>query len=484
MKTVGLSSFGAYIPRLRLKRQAVVEANAWLAPALMPKGRGFRSMANWDEDSLTMAVEASRDALGPDDDRDHVDSVYYASTTMPYADRQNSAILASALTLKEDIRSLDAASSLRAGTSALIQAFAACQGGEEALVVASDKRRSRAASTQELDYGDAAAAFLLKEGGNLAQFLGAHTLTLDFADHFRSATGRFDYHWEERWIRDEGFLKIVPEACKALFEKTGVKSSEIKHFILPCPFPRFPERLAKIAGISPEAIRDQLAGEVGATGAAHPLLMLAHCLEEAKPGEKILIAQFAAGCDVLLLEAGKGVKDKAPHRRGVSGSLAERQEESNYMKFLTFNNLLEWEKGMRAEQDHKTALTTLFRNREAILGLVGGKCSKTGTIQFPRTRISVNPNEPAVDTQKPYKFAERQAKILSWSADYLSFGVNPPNHYGMMVFEEGGRIMMDMTDVAPGEVGTGMAVRMVFRIKDIDEKRGFTRYFWKAVPVR
>ena len=62
--------------------------------------------------------------------------------------------------------------------------------------------------------------------------------------------------------------------------------------------------------------------------------------------------------------------------------------------------------------------------------------------------------------------------------------MNPPNHYGMMVFEGGGRIMMDIADVAPGEVDSGMEVRMVFRIKDFDDQRGFKRYFWKAVPVR
>ena len=117
------------------------------------------------------------------------------------------------------------------------------------------------------------------------------------------------------------------------------------------------------------------------------------------------------------------------------------------------------------------------------MGLVGGRCKETGVVQFPRSRISVNPNNHTVDTQEPYKFAERKAKILSWSADFLSASMNPPNHYGMVVFDEGGRIMMDFTDVEQGTVDSGMEVRLVFRIKDIDEKRGFRRYFWKAVPI-
>jgi len=42
--------------------------------------------------------------------------------------------------------------------------------------------------------------------------------------------------------------------------------------------------------------------------------------------------------------------------------------------------------------------------------------------------------------------------------------------------------MADMTDVSPGEVEVGMPVRMVFRRRGVDEKRGFIKYFWKATP--
>jgi uncharacterized OB-fold protein len=62
--------------------------------------------------------------------------------------------------------------------------------------------------------------------------------------------------------------------------------------------------------------------------------------------------------------------------------------------------------------------------------------------------------------------------------------MDPPQHYGLIDFEGGGRMMAEFTDVDPGEVESGMEMRMVFRIKDFDEKRGFRRYFWKAVPVR
>ena len=276
----------------------------------------------------------------------------------------------------------------------------------------------------------------------------------------------------------------MPRAVKTALAEANVAAGDIKHFVLPTTFGvKFVQQLAKMSGIAPEAARDTLDANCGETGAAHSLVMLVHTLQSVvKPGEKIMVLHFGGGCDVMIFEATDKLASQSG-KRGIVGSLAQGTPESNYMKFLTYNGLVEWEKGMRAEQDKKTALTTLYRNEDMLMGLVGGRCTETGVVQFPRSRISVNPNKHTVDTQEPYKFAERKAKILSWSADFLSFSMSPPNHYGMVVFDEGGRIMMDFTDVDQGTVDSGMEVRLVFRIKDIDEKRGFRKYFWKAVPV-
>lgn len=483
----GITAYGAYIPRLRLQRKAVAQANAWFAPGLMGAAKGERAMANFDEDAVTMAVEAGRDCLPAADplkDRAFVDAAYFASTTMPFSDRQNAGIVVAALNLPENISSIDVTSSQRAGTSAIIAALDAVKSGrvKSPLVVAGEHRKARAASSQELAYGDAGAALTFGNENVIAKFLGSHSVSVDFVDHFRGESEDFDYGWEERWIRDEGYTKIVPAAIKALFEKTGVTGADIAHLILPCPFAKLDQTLAKACGIDPAKVRDNLASNVGDTGSTHALLMLVHALESAKSGEKILIAQFGQGCDALLFEVTREIAER-PKRNGVSGSLARRKEETNYMKFLGFNGLVELEKGMRAEVDKRTALTVLYRKNDMLMGLVGGKCRVCGTAQFPRSRICVNPNCKAVDSQEPCGFSESQGTVLSWSADFLTYSMNPPNHYGMITFADGGRFMADITDVEQGQIDSGTKVRMVFRVKDVDEKRGFKRYFWKAVPV-
>jgi hydroxymethylglutaryl-CoA synthase len=477
----GILAYGAYVPRLRLQRSVVAAAHAWFNPALKGLGKGERAMANWDEDVITMAVEASRDCL-TGLDRAVIESVSLASTSAPNADRQNAGIVKEALNLADTTGSFDLSGGQRAGTSSLIQALAAGP-RQVTLCVASERRKSKAGSEAELNNGDAAAALLVGSGDVVARFIGSHSVSVDFVDHFRAANKEFDYTWESRWIRDEGYAKIISGAVKQALDKFQLNPEEIDHLIVPITLRGVADGIAKKVGIRPEAVCGTLAGIVGEAGAAHASLMLVAALEVAKPGERILVTGFGQGCDIIVLEVTEAIA-KLPPRKATSGWLARRQPETNYLKYLSFNGLLDLDKGMRGEADFKQPLTALYRNRKTVLGLVGGRCTKTGTVQFPKTDISVNPNDPTIGTQEDYPLADRAARILTYTADNLTYSPDPPAYYGMIEFEEGGRMMVEFTDADPESVEVGRNVDLVFRIKSVDDLRGFTKYFWKAVPVK
>lgn len=479
---VGIVAFGAYVPRLRLSRQAVYDANKWFAGGLRGLAKGERSMANWDEDSVTMAVEASRDCLTSHEAAD-VRNIYFASTTHPFKDRQNAGIIGTALNVEQNLSATDIGGSLKAGTSALIAGLNASKGGAPSLVAAADKRMTKVASANELNYGDGAAALLCGTENVIAKLVGHHSVSMDFVDHFRGDESDFDYGWEERWIRDEGYSKIVPPAIKAGLAACNLKGSDITHFIMPSLMPAVPKQMAKMVGIAEGAVRDLLGATLGDTGAAHALVMLVDALETAKAGDKIMVVAFGQGVDILVFEV-TAEKDKLPARKGLSGWMARRKEEKNYMKFLAFNEMLPIEKGMRAEFDKKTALSVLWRKRDMIYGLVGGKCKVCGTVQFPRSQVCVNPNCHAVDSQDPYAMAGLECSVMSFTADSLVYSPDPPGYYGMITFPEGGRFMADFTDSDKEQVKVGTKMRMTFRIRDNDTMRGgFKRYFWKAAPV-
>lgn len=478
---VGITAYGGYVPRRRLPRSVIVEANGWFNSALKGYSKGERSMCNWDEDALTMAVEASRDCLDqsrPDD----IKAIYLASTTLPFTDRQNSGILGTALNLGQNMMTMDITSSQRAATSGLINALNVAKGmGGSALFATGEHRRSQTANNNELMYGDGGAALLLGNDDVVAEYLGAGQIAVDFVDHYRGQNADFDYNWEERWIRDEGFMKIVPDAVQAALDNTGLAAGDIDHFVMPGTIRNISAMVGKRCGINTEAARDNLHGVMGEAGTSHSLVMLVDCLQDAKPGQTIMVIGWGQGCDALVFRT----TDKLPtmtNRKGIKGHLAHRKEETNYNKFLAFNGLVQQDGGLRSETDKQTALTTLYRNKEMVIGFVGGKCEQCGTVQFPKSRICVNPNCGAINTQEDHRMAETGATIQSWTADNLTYAPDPPHHFGMVNFSEGGRMMADFTDVDEGGVAVGDEFRMVFRIKAADEKRGFNKYFWKAAP--
>lgn len=478
----GIISYGAYIPRMRLQRSAVHAANHWFAPGLKGLAKGERAIANWDEDPITMAVEAARDCLGARQ-RDLVNGVMLASTTHPYADRLNAGIVKEALVLSDTVGAADVGGGQRAGTTMLTHAFNnAVAGGGPVLAVAAEQRKARPASEDELMNGDAAAAFLVGSQDGIARLIASRSLTIDFVDHFRTSGEAFDQGWETRWVRDEGYAKIGGAAIIGALEASGVAATDISHFIVGIAARGAAAGLAKSAGISADAIRDDLSAVLGHAGTAHPLVMLAHVLEAAGPNEKILVLGFGQGADVLIFETTAAITD---HQRSaaVSGWLSRGVAEQNYLKYLAFTGELRLELGKRAEFSQKPVLTALYRNRKAVLGLVGGRCTRTGTVQFPRSSISVNQNEAAIDTQEDYPFADRDARVLTYTADKLTYTPDPPAYYGMIEFDGGGRMLADFTDVAPDAIRVGARMRMMFRIKATDETSGFAKYFWKAVPV-
>ncbi|MDJ0856402.1 MAG: 3-oxoacyl-[acyl-carrier-protein] synthase III C-terminal domain-containing protein, partial [Desulfobacterales bacterium] len=479
---LGITSYGVYLPRLRLSRAAIVQHMGWFAPAIMAVAQGERAMCNWDEDSLTMAVAAARDCLAGQD-RSGLDALYLASTTLPFADRQNAGIVAAALNLDTHVLTADFSAAIKAGTTALVTALEAIQGGERRriLVAAADARQTKTAYFHEMWFGDGAAAFGLGTENVIAAYRGSYSVTCDFVDHYRGADRRFDYMWEERWLRDAGYRRIIPEAVNGLLDKLGIAATEVDHLVFPCFFKAEHRRIAKELGVAPENVIDNLHAVCGETGTAHPFLMMAAALDTARPGDTIVMAGFGQGCDALCFEATPAIA-ALPARNGFEGALAAKETTDNYLRFLKFRDLIQTEMGIRAEAPTQTAATVLWRKNAMILGLVGGRCEACGTPQFPKTDICVNPECGALHTQEDYPFADIPAKVKTFTGDMLAVSVNPPAIYGMVQFEGGGRLTADFTDCRLEDLRIGLDVRMAFKRKGVDPERGFSNYFWKAVP--
>ncbi len=477
---IGITAFGAYIPRSRLSKQAMSDANSWFDAGLKSLAKGERSICNWDEDTITMAVEATRDCLTALEKK-QLASLYLASTTLPFLDRQNSVVVSEALNLEKNIRTMDISASQRAATSALISLLES-RPKSNAMLVASEHRRTKAGSRSEMLWGDAAAAVSVGTEKVIAEFLGAETYAVDFVDHYRGSDSDFDYDWEERWIRDEGFMKSVPETVDKLLASCGIDAAQITHFILPTDQARTPAALAKKLGINAQAVVDNQIASVGVAGAAQAILLLAKAIEAANPEDLILLVGFGQGCDIVLFRVTEEVSNTKP-KQGVNGALLARRVETNYNKFLSFNKLVERDIGKRGEADKQTYLSGYNRRKDLLTSFIGGVCRECGTVQIPRDKYCVNPDCHALESQDDYRFADKAGTVATWTADRLTFDWNPPAYFGMVEFEGGGKLMMDFTEVEEGTIDAGTRVSLHFRIKQFDTQRGFRKYFWKAMPL-
>jgi len=479
MTDYGITGYGAYVPRLRLERAAIASAHKWMAPSLRGLAKGERAFCSWDEDSITMAVEAARDALGTDS-RAGIDALTLASTTLPYADLQNSVIAIGALSLGHSVSGTDVTGSQRAGLSGLSRAMGA--DGSNQMVLAADRLRAKPAGTLEMAYGAGAAAFRLGSEGVIARKIGGATVAAQFIDHFRSTNEHYDYFWEERWIRDEGYAKIIPQAVKAALDQAGITAGDLSALIMASPLKGSAEMIARKIGFGGK-VSDSLNDNLGYAGTAHPLLMLVNELEQAKPGDRIMVLAFAQGAEALVLEVTDAIADFRP-QRGLSGALADKVTTSDYLRMLSFYDELDADWGMRSEKSGKAALTTLYREAEQLSAFAAGKCGSCGTVQFPQLAYCVNPEckAPAAGFSQ-VSLTDEPAKVLTFTPDWLSYYPAPPLYVGFVQFDIGARLLMEIVDVGPEGLDVGTPLRMVHRIKEPDKQRGFNRYFWKATPV-
>lgn len=478
MSDFGILSMGAYIPRLRLERSAIAAAHHWMTPGLKAQAKGRRAFCSWDEDAVTMAVEAGRGCLGGGGGED-IEALTVASTTFPYADLLNSAVIAEALALSRRVTSVDIANSQRAGVGGLRLAL---QSGRESLFIATERPVAKPASVQEMAYGAGAAAFRIGQGAIIARLLGSGAHSAAFVDHFRASGEVYEYHWEERWVRDEGYLKLIPPAVEAALSDAGCAIGDIGHFVLGTPMRRVAEAAAKALGFK-GAIADPLDGECGHAGTAHALLMLANVLESAGPGEKILLVGFGQGAEALVLETTDRVAE--PRRGGgVAAALADAVVTDSYERMLSFYGGIELEWGMRSEKNAKTILSEQYRSSDQTAAFVAGCCPSCSTVQFPQLNYCVTPGCGTPSSQfAQVSLRDEPCRVLTYTADWLSYHPAPPLYVGFVQFDSGARLLMEMVDIGPEGLDVGVRLRSVFRIKERDRARGYNRYFWKAAPV-
>jgi len=242
--------------------------------------------------------------------------------------------------------------------------------------------------------------------------------------------------------------------------------------------------LARAMGFAPEQIQDPLLDNVGNTGTALVPMILVSALENAKPGDRILLVDWGNGCDAVLFKVTDGIT-KVGDRRGIKRHLNIKGELDNYGKYLRWRDMVALAPLSRPAGG-VVSMSAEWRERKLGLPLYGVKCLKCGTVQLYMRGTSMRAHVclecQAKDSFEPYRFADKKGKVVSFSHDFLGGGIDPPATRTVVDFEGGGRGLFDMVDRDPAECKVGMDVEMTFR--KVRSAPGSNVYFWKCKPVR
>jgi uncharacterized OB-fold protein len=205
-------------------------------------------------------------------------------------------------------------------------------------------------------------------------------------------------------------------------------------------------------------------------------MMLVGALEEASPGDYILLVSYGEGSDAIVFQVKEEIKNFSPGL-GLKGHLNNKKVTMNYGKYLRWRELIQTEPAKRPVQK-RSSLPDMYRNRKKNLGFYGVRCQNCGTVQFPPSRICIECR--AIDQMEDYRLYGKPARVATFTVDYLAESLDPPTIVAVVDFEGGGRLICYLVDCDPDEVKVGMEVKMSFRhIFTVDSIR---TYFWKAVP--
>lgn len=313
-RQAGIVSYGVYIPRLRITVEETLRVwnNTFLEIIRDQLLVSERVVLSPDQDSVTMAVEAGRQALDRCEDTSRrIGGIYMGTCTNPYDSRPSSTIVAEALGDNSAIDCADIQFSTKSGSSALqiARAMVLCGAMERALAIGSDtiNRHTAPGTFQEYVASAGAAGFVVGSDPTkmIAEIGPFETIISDLSDGFRLDG--------ERYIRSGGLsavesgiglFKHVSQAVRLYLEKHKYEPKDFDYLVVQQPIGIVPIALSlRLAFQMDQVMPSMIAYELGDIGSASSLVALALTLDQARPGQRILLASygFGAGADVTTL---------------------------------------------------------------------------------------------------------------------------------------------------------------------------------------
>lgn len=341
-RPVGIVGYGAYIPRYRLPASEI--NRIWRG------GQGGvpvkeKSVPGLDEDVITMSIEAARNAMNRAQiDPSGIRAVWVGSESHPYSVKPTSTVVAEAIGAVPSTQAGDWEFACKAGTEALQAAVGFVGSGMApyALAIGMDTAQGRPADALEYTAAAGGAAFLLGAASEaLAELHCSYSYVTDTPDFWRRANETYPRHGE-RFTGGPAYFKHIYEAGRTLMEETGLSAEDFDYGVFHQPNTKFPQRVGKMLGFKPEQITPGLlVPDIGNTYAGSSLVGLTAVLDQAQPGQKILLVSYGsgAGSDAFFFEVTDAIEERR-ERAPKTHQYVDRRTEIDYAMYARYRGKL------------------------------------------------------------------------------------------------------------------------------------------------
>jgi len=342
--TVGIISWGSYIPRFRIKVEDIAKANGsnpeQIKNALMISEK---SLPGIDEDTITISVEAARQAIKNIDSK-KIGAIYIGSESHPYAVKPTSTVVGEAIELGNNYTAADLEFACKAGTAGIQICLGLVKSGmmDMALTGGADTAQSKPGDPLEYTAAAGGAVFVIGKEDVVAVINETVSFTSDTPDFWRREKEEYPSHGGA-FTGQPAYYRHVINATKNLMEKAKTRPENYDYAIFHQPNGKFPRRVAKILGFNEQQISPGLlVGYIGNTYSGASMLGLAAVLDIAKPGQRILVTSYGSGAGSDSFDI--TVTDKILFNQKRTKKVLDLIKDKIYVDYSKYLRNTQWEK--------------------------------------------------------------------------------------------------------------------------------------------
>ncbi|WP_010480133.1 hydroxymethylglutaryl-CoA synthase [Thermococcus zilligii] len=311
-REVGIAGYGAYVPMYRIKAEEIDRVWEVSDPPIQEK-----SVPGLDEDSITIGIEAARNALKRAQiDPKLIRAVWFGTESKPYAVKPSGTVVAAAIGATPDVNAADFEFACKAGTEAIQAAIGFVGSGmaDYAMAIGADTSQGRPGDHLEFTASAGGAAYILapKSSETVAYFEASYSYVTDTPDFWRRQHEHYPRHGN-RFTGEPAYFHQILSAARTLMEELNYSPSDFDYAVFHQPNVKFPLTVAEILGIPKEKVLPGLlSGIIGNTYSGATLVGVSAVLDIAKPGDRILWVSFGsgAGSDAFSLVVQDAIEEK------------------------------------------------------------------------------------------------------------------------------------------------------------------------------